>query len=82
MENDELIQTLESLKGEAASIAILVAKTDETLEEIKEVSNEYIPLAMMTTRIFFSLESMGMIHYLYQYSLQHFMEAVFDVLNN
>jgi dynein heavy chain 1 len=82
LENDELIQTLESLKKEAASIAILVAKTDETLEEILEVSNEYIPLAMMTTRIFFSMESMGAIHYLYQYSLQHFMEAVFDVLNN
>jgi len=46
-----------------------VAKTDETLEEIKEVSNEYVPLAMMTTRIFFSLESLGTIHYLYQYSL-------------
>jgi len=58
-----------------------VAKTDETLEEIKEVSNEYVPLAMMTTRIFFSLESLGTIHYLYQYSLQHFMDAVFEVLH-
>lgn len=57
-----------------------MAKTDETLDEIKEVSNEYVPLSMMTTRIFFTLDSMSSIHYLYQYSLQHFMSAVFDVL--
>jgi len=69
------------LKKEAAEIAVAVASTDETLEEIKEVTNEYAPLATMTTRIFFSLESLGTIHYLYQYSLQHFMDAVFEVLN-
>lgn len=57
-----------------------MAKTDETLDEIKEVSNEYVPLSQMTTRIFFTLDSMSHIHYLYQYSLQHFMNAVFDVL--
>jgi hypothetical protein len=39
LENDALIQTLESLKKEAARIAIEVAKTDETLEEIEIVSN-------------------------------------------
>jgi dynein heavy chain 1 len=70
LENDELIQTLESLKKESGEIAEQAAKTDETLEEIQEVSNEYKPLAQMTSRIFFSLESMGNIHYLYQYSLQ------------
>ena len=81
LENDELIQKLETLKSEAAEIAIQAAKTDETLDEIHEVTKEYAPLAMMTTRIFFTLESLGAIHYLYQYSLQHFMEAVFEVLN-
>ena len=34
----------------------------------------------MTTKIFFTLESMGIINYLYQYSLQHFMDVVFNVL--
>jgi len=81
LENDELIQKLESIKGEAAIIAEQVAKTDETLEEIQEVTNEYEQLAKMTTRIFFTLDSMGIINYLYQYSLQHFMDVVFDVLN-
>ena len=80
LENEALIQTLESLKKESAIIAIEVAKTDETLEEIQLVSNEYAPLSTMTTRIFFSLESLSNVHYLYQYSLQFFMDCVFYVL--
>ena len=82
LENDALIKTLESLKKESAVIAIEVAKTGETLEEIELVSNEYAPLSTMTTRIFFSLESMSNVHYLYQYSLQQFMDCVFYVLNH
>ena len=34
LENDELIQKLESLKKESGEIAEQAAKTDETLEEI------------------------------------------------
>lgn len=52
------------------------------MKEIDIVSNEYLPLANMTSRIFFTLDSMSTIHPLYQYSLQHFMEYVFAVLHN
>ena len=34
----------------------------------------------MTSRIYFSLESMGSIHYLYQFSLQQYMDTVYSVL--
>jgi hypothetical protein len=36
----------------------------------------------MTSRIFFTLEAMSQISFLYQYSLQHFMEFVFAVLHS
>ena len=49
LENDALIRTLESIKKEAARIAIEVEKTDETLEEIKEVSDEYQPCLLYTS---------------------------------
>ena len=65
LENEPLIKTLESLKKEADVIAAEAAKTDDTLEEIKLVTDEYTPLSTMTTRIFFTLESMGNVHYLY-----------------
>lgn len=36
----------------------------------------------MTSRIFFTLDSMSSISFLYQYSLQHFMEYIFAVLHS
>lgn len=36
----------------------------------------------MATRIFFSLKSMLNVHYLYQFSLQHFMDMIFEVLKS
>lgn len=35
---------------------------------------------MMSSKIFFSLDSMSEIHYLYQYSLQYFMEILYSVI--
>jgi len=81
LDNNELISTLETLKKEAADIAAEVEKIDDTVKEIEVVSNEYQPIAHMTSRIYFTLENMSSIHFLYQYSLQHFMEIIFTVLN-
>ncbi len=36
----------------------------------------------MTSRIFFTLDSMSSINFLYQSSLQHFMEYIFAVLHS
>jgi len=82
LENDKLIQTLETLKKEAAEIGEEVAKSEDTMQEIEQVSNEYLPLATMISKIFFSLESTSQISFLYQYSLQQFMEYVFAVLRS
>ena len=54
----KLIQTLETLQSEAKDIANEVAQADATMEEVEEVTGEYLPLANMASRIFFSLDSM------------------------
>lgn len=59
LENNALISTLETLKKEAAAIAVEVEKTEDTMKEIELVSNHYLPLANMTSRIFFTLDSMS-----------------------
>lgn len=51
------------------------------MKEIELVSNQYLPLSNMTSRIFFTLDSMSQISFLYQFSLQHFMEFIFAVLH-
>lgn len=50
------------------------------MKEVEEVTEEYIPLANMASRLYFSLDSMSSIHFLYQYSLQYFMEILFSVI--
>jgi dynein heavy chain 1 len=57
-----------------------VEKTDEKIENIEAAMQEYDSVSSMTTRIFFSLKNLGNVHYLYQYSLQMFMDMVFYVL--
>jgi dynein heavy chain 1, cytosolic len=65
LENDALIQQLESIKKDAAKIAEEVALTDDKIDNINEASREYDPIALMTTKIFFSLNNMANVHYLY-----------------
>lgn len=67
LENDALIKTLETIKRDAKTIEVAMGKTEETLEKIEEVSSMYKPLSTMTTRIFFTLESLGQIDRLYQF---------------
>jgi dynein heavy chain 1 len=59
LDNNELISTLEKLKKESAIIAAEVEKTEDTMKEIEVVSNQYLPLSKMTSRIFFTLDSLS-----------------------
>mmetsp|Transcript_20729 Transcript_20729/g.31820 ORF Transcript_20729/g.31820 Transcript_20729/m.31820 type:complete len:163 (+) Transcript_20729:10894-11382(+) len=80
LQNDKLIQTLETLQKEAKEIAKEVEQADETMHEVEKVTEEYEPLANMSSRIFFSLDSLSSVHFLYQFSLQYFMEILFNVI--
>jgi len=80
LQNNKLIKTLETLQKEAAEVAEEVSKADETMKEVEDVQQEYVPLANMASRIFFSLGSMSSVHFLYQYSLQYFMDILFSVI--
>ena len=39
-----------------------------------------MPLANMSSRLFFTLEGMSSIHFLYQYSFQYFMDILYSVI--
>jgi hypothetical protein len=54
----------------------------DTLQEIEEVLNIYKPLSSMSSKIFFTLQSMGNIHFLYQSSLAQFMDLLDSVLTS
>jgi len=61
-------------------VAKEVARADETMEEVDAVTEDYVPLANMASRIYFALDSLPTIHFLYQFSLQQFMHILFAVI--
>lgn len=69
LQNNKLINTLETLQKEAQEVAKEVAAADDTMKEVEAVTEEYVPIANMTSRMFFALDSLPQIHFLYQFSL-------------
>lgn len=57
-------------------------KSDEIMSEVNTVTNGYKFIAEASSRIFFALESMSSLHYLYEYSLNFFMDTVLKLLDS
>jgi dynein heavy chain 1 len=80
LEDDKVISQLETLKAEATEISRKAAETDLVIAEVDAVSMQYMPLANRCTSIFFTLEQLQSVHFLYHYSLQFFLEIFNYVL--
>lgn len=81
LDDDTVIHTLEGIKAEAAQLSTEVSKTAEVLEEVRVVSSGYASLANAVSTVYFTLESLGEVNALYQYSLQFFLSVVNGVLS-
>lgn len=80
LDDDHVISTLEKLKNEAAEISKKVEETDKVMAEVESVSQQYHPLSQACSSIYFTLEGLNQVHFLYQYSLQFFLDIYSDVL--
>jgi dynein heavy chain 1 len=80
LQNNALINTLETLQAQAAEVAKEVEQAEAKMAEVESVTDEYVPLAKMASKVFFSLDSLSGVHFLYQYSLQQFMDVLFGVI--
>jgi dynein heavy chain 1, cytosolic len=80
LDDDSVVNTLENIKSEAAVLNNEVGKTSEILEEVKDVSNTYLPLAIAISNVYFTMESLSEVYILYKYNLQYFLEIVHRVL--
>ncbi|EDV24404.1 uncharacterized protein TRIADDRAFT_24890 [Trichoplax adhaerens] len=77
LDDDSVITTLETLKKEAAEISNKVEETDTIMAEVETVSKQYRPLALSCSSIYFTIDRLHQMHFLYQYSL-HFFLAIFE----
>ncbi|ESP05087.1 hypothetical protein LOTGIDRAFT_151884 [Lottia gigantea] len=82
LDDDSILSHLETLKTEAAEVARKVEETDVVMAEVETTSQQYVPLAQSCSSIYFTLEALQQVHFLYQYSLQLFFEIFHSVLSN
>ncbi|MBW0465869.1 hypothetical protein O181_005584 [Austropuccinia psidii MF-1] len=83
LDDDKVIDTLETLKREAADVGKKVEETDLVMQEIEQVTSEYLPLAQASSSIFFVLEQLNVLHHFYQFSLRFFLDIFeFVLLSN
>lgn len=82
LESESVITTLEKLKTEASKITEEMKQSDEVMHEVNTVTNGYKPIAESASKIFFALQSMAGLHYLYEYSLTFFMDTVLKLLES
>ncbi|KAJ7171883.1 dynein heavy chain protein 1 [Mycena crocata] len=79
LDDDKVIDTLETLKREAAEITHKVEETDVVMREVEQVTAEYLPLAQACSAVFFVLEQLNLVNHFYQFSL-HFFLDIFDYI--
>jgi len=80
LDDDTILSTLENLKTEAIEITSKMEEGQVVMKEIETVSREYVSLANHCSAIHFTLENLNQVHFLYQYSLQFFLEIFNTVL--
>ncbi|SCV72617.1 BQ2448_4154 [Microbotryum intermedium] len=77
LDDDKVIETLETLKREAADVTRKVEETDAIMAEVEQVTSEYLPLAQASSSIFFILDELNLLHHFYQFSLRFYLD-IFD----
>ncbi|CAM9128550.1 unnamed protein product [Discosporangium mesarthrocarpum] len=82
LDDDTVVKALEDLKGEAGDVAKEVEHTREVMAEVEVVSGQYEPLAVACSKVYFVLEMLGDVHFLYQYSLRFFQDIMAQVLSS
>jgi dynein heavy chain 1 len=82
LDDDKVIDTLETLKREAAEVTRKVEETDVVMREVEQVTAEYLPLAQACSSIFFVMEQLSLVNHFYQFSLRFFLEIFDHVLHH
>lgn len=85
LDDDRVIETLETLKKEAKDISDKVSETAGVMTEVETITKEYTVVARSCSAIFAVLEQLHHLNHFYQFSLQYFtqiFEAVLKKVKN
>ncbi|KAL9078918.1 MAG: hypothetical protein Q9157_002174 [Trypethelium eluteriae] len=80
LDDDHVIETLETLKKEAAEIAVKVSDTEGVMAEVERITKDYDVVARSCSAIFSTLEKLHYMNHFYQFSLQYFLDIFNGIL--
>ncbi|UPX18708.1 dynein heavy chain [Ascochyta rabiei] len=80
LDDDRVIETLETLKKEAKDISDKVSETAGVMTEVETITKEYTVVARSCSAIFAVLEQLHHLNHFYQFSLQYFTQIFETVL--
>jgi len=80
LDSEEIITSLETLKQEAADVSQKMEAAEGVMAEVERVSNTFKPFASACSSIYFALEKLADVHFLYQFSLPFFLQVVDSLL--
>ncbi|XP_059138610.1 dynein axonemal heavy chain 10-like [Physella acuta] len=75
LDNEDLVQTLESTKTKASEVTYKLDLASKTAIDIEKTRDGYRPAAMRGAILFFVLADMSVVNSMYQYSLEAFLEV-------
>lgn len=81
LDDDKVIETLETLKTEAADISTKMNNTEGVMAEVDKITQQYSVLAESCSAVFAVLEQLHYINHFYQFSLQYFLNIFQSVLH-
>lgn len=81
LDDDNVIETLETLKKEAAEVTQKVEETDTIMQEVEAVTAVYTPLAQSCSSLFFVMDQLNLLNHFYQFSLDFFYDIFNHVIN-
>ena len=77
LDDDNVVQTLETLKKEAGIISRKMNETEGVMAEVERITQEYSQVANACSAIFAILEQLHHLNHTYRFSLQYFTD-IFD----
>jgi dynein heavy chain 1, cytosolic len=81
LDDDNVIETLETLKKEAAEISTKMSNTEGVMAEVDEITLQYNIIARSCSAVFAVLEQLHYLNHFYQFSLQYFLDIFHTVLH-
>ena len=82
LDDDVVLETLETLKKEAAEISQKIVETEGVMAEVDSITLQYNVIAQSCSAVFTLLDQLHHLDHFYQFSLQYFVDIFMSVLHD